>query len=98
MTNENKIHDIAGAEALHFALNRKMLEMAELLDSVNLRSLPLDDPKDKTFERLKVLWDSAAKVAEAAKSLGQIAGILKPDVVVEEKMPFVDSIAESRRL
>jgi hypothetical protein len=58
--------------------------------------LDIADPKDKSFERLKVIWDSAAKVAEAAKSLGQIAGIIKADDKPEESKPFVETIAQSR--
>lgn len=89
----------SGAEQLHYALNTKMVEMAQLLNKVKLNTLTLDDPKDKTFERVKVLWDSAAKVAEAAKSLGQIAGIIKPDEVGDgqARKSFVDTIAESRK-
>ncbi len=87
----------SGSEQLYHALNKKMVEMAQLLNATNLKSLDITDPKDKSFERLKVLWDSAAKVAEATKSLGQTAGILKPDDGGEEKKSFVDSIAESRK-
>lgn len=65
-----------GAAKLYYSLNRKMNEMADLMNSTNLKSLDITDPKDKSFERLKVLWDSAAKVAEASKSLGQSAGII----------------------
>jgi len=87
----------SGSEQLYHALNKKMVEMAQLLDATNLKNLDITDPKDKSFERLKVLWDSAAKVAEATKSLGQTAGILKVDEGSEEKKSFVDSIAESRK-
>lgn len=88
----------SGAEQLHHALNAKMVEMAELLNKTKLNSLELDDPKNKTFERLKVIWDSAAKVAEASKSLGQIAGLIKPDNAdAPERKPFNETIAESRR-
>lgn len=85
-----------GAAQLYHALEKKMVEMAQLLNQVNLKNLDITDPKDKSFERLKVLWDSAAKVAEASKSLGQTAGILKADNI-EQSKPFVDTIAESRR-
>lgn len=85
-----------GAEQLYHALNQKMVEMAQLLNRTNLKSLDITDAKDKSFERLKVIWDSAAKVAEASKALGQTAGILKFDESQEAK-PFVDTIAESRR-
>lgn len=87
----------SGAEQLYHALNRKMVEMAQLLNSTNLKSIDIEDAKNKSFERLKVIWDSAAKVAEACKSLGQTAGILKADERPEENKPFVETIADSRR-
>lgn len=85
-----------GAAQLYHALEKKMVEMAQLLNQVNLKNLDITDPKDKSFERLKVIWDSAAKVAEASKSLGQTAGILKADEPNEGRKPFVDLIAEKR--
>lgn len=86
-----------GAAQLYHALEKKMVEMAELMNKTNLRTLDIADPKDKSFERMKILWDSAAKVAEASKSLGQTAGILKTNETPEDKKPFVDTIAESRK-
>lgn len=71
--------------------------MAQLLNATNLKSLDITDPKDKSFERLKVLWDSAAKVAEATKALGQTAGILKMDTPEHENKPFVETIASDRK-
>ena len=55
------------------------------------------DNKDKSFERLKTIWDSAAKVADATKLLGQTAGIIKADEKQEEARPFVETIASDRR-
>lgn len=87
----------SGAEQLYHALNKKMVEMAQLLNATNLKTIDIADAKDKSFERLKVIWDSAAKVAEASKSLGQTAGILKADEVQNEARPFVDTIASDRK-
>jgi len=91
------IDEQSGSEQLYHALNKKMVEMAQLLNATNLKSLDITDPKDKSFERLKVLWDSAAKVAEATKALGQTAGILKADAPEYENKPFVETIASDRR-
>lgn len=92
-----ELKEKGGAEQLYHALEKKMVEMAQLLNAVNLKSIDIADAKDKSFERLKVLWDSAAKVAEASKSLGQTAGILKADENKDELKPFVDTIAETRK-
>lgn len=92
-----KLYEQNGAAKLYFSLNRKMNEMADLMNGTNLKTISLGDKDDKTFERLKVLWDSAAKVAEAAKSLGQSAGIISgtEDENVNRK-PFMDRVAEKR--
>ena len=85
MTDEEKIKELQitiaayeqdGAAKLFFALNRKMSEMADRLNSTNLKTITLDDPKDKTFDRLKVIWNDAASIATAVKSLAETAGII----------------------
>lgn len=87
-----------GSANLYYSLNRKMNEMAELMNSTNLKSLDITDPKDKSFERLKVIWESAAKVAEACKLLGQAAGVITGNEEEDvNKKPFVDTIADSRK-
>lgn len=64
-----------GAAKLFYALNRKMAEMADRLNSTDLKTISLDDPKDKTFDRLKVIWNDAAGIATAVKALGESANI-----------------------
>lgn len=64
-----------GAAKLYYALNRKMNEMADILNNTKLSGLALDDPKDKTFERLKVLWNDSSTIALAVKGLGDAIGV-----------------------
>jgi hypothetical protein len=64
-----------GAAKLYYALNRKMWEMADTLNATDLRNLNLDDPKDKTFDRLKIIWKDSADLSLAVKSLGDLAGV-----------------------
>jgi len=71
--------------------------MADLLNKTNISNLLLDDPKDKTFERRKVIWNDSASISAAIKEFGISAGVTgyeQKDVV---KKPFVETIAESRR-
>ena len=58
-----------GAAKLYYSLNRKANEMADLLNRHNLANMVLDDPKDKTFDRLKVIWndDFVQKKLKAAQ-------------------------------
>ncbi len=70
-----KRYEENGAAKLFYALNRKMSEMAERLNATSLVTITLDDPKDKTFDRLKVIWNDAASIASAVRALGETAGI-----------------------
>lgn len=63
-----------GVAKLYYALNRKAWEMADMLNDKNLKDVNLDDPKDKTFDRLKVIWNDAASISGAVKALGESFG------------------------
>lgn len=69
------LYEQNGAAKLFYALNRKMNEMADMLNKQSLSTLDLTDPKDKTFERLKIVWNDAASIAIAVKTLGDTAGV-----------------------
>jgi hypothetical protein len=71
----NSYYEGDGVAKLFYSLNRKSAEMADLLNNTNLRKLDLTDAKDKSFERLKVIWNDAASIAAAIKTLGETAGV-----------------------
>ena len=52
-----------GVAKLYYSLNRKANEMAEVLNANDLKTLDIDDPKSKAFERLKVIWTGASEIA-----------------------------------
>lgn len=85
-----------GAAKLYYSLNRKMNEMADLMNSKILSQLSIDDPKDKTFDRLKVIWNDAASIAVAVKTLGEVAGVTGDEKKDIEKKPFNERIAMER--
>lgn len=85
-----------GMAKLYYSLNRKANEMADLMNGVQLKDLDIDDPKSKSFDRLKVIWQGASEIAISLTQLGQMAGILKADKKPEEAKPFVDTIAIDR--
>ena len=86
-----------GAAKLFYSLNRKMNEMADLMNKNNLATMNIDDPKDKTFDRLKVIWNDAASIATAVKTLGEVAGVTQDEEKDVARKPFVDTIASDRR-
>ena len=91
-----KLYEQNGAAKLFYSLNRKMNEMADIMNKNSLANLSLDDPKDKTFERLKVIWNDASSIAAAVKELGSTAGVTGNEEKDVSKKPFVDTIAEHR--
>jgi hypothetical protein len=69
------LYEQNGAAKLFYSLNRKMGELADMLNKQSLATLDIADPKDKSFERLKIAWNEAAGIAIAVKTLGETAGI-----------------------
>jgi len=86
-----------GMAKLYYSLNRKANEMADLMNNVALKDLDIDDPKSKSFDRLKVIWQGASEIAISLTQLGQMSGVLKPETKQEESKPFVDLIAQERK-
>ncbi len=91
------LYEQNGAAKLYYALNRKMNEMADMLNKQTLTNLDLTDAKDKSFERMKGIWESAEKVAVAVDALGKIAKVTGNEEDDINKKPFVDTIAQSRQ-
>lgn len=83
-----------GAAKLYYALNRKAWEMADMLNSVNLKNLALDDPKDKTFERIRFIINDSSGVATSVKSLGDIVGITGDEKKDIKRMTSPESVAQ----
>lgn len=86
-----------GMAKLYYSLNRKANEMADLMNAISLKDLDIDDPKSKSFDRLKVIWQGASEIAISLTQLGQMAGVLKTDKKTEDSKSFVDTIAQDRR-
>ena len=91
-----QLYEQNGAAKLYYSLNRKMNEMGDLLNKTTLSGLDIADPKDKSFERLKIIWQDAASIATAVKEFGLVAGVTGDEKKDVEKKPFVERIAMSR--
>jgi metal-dependent HD superfamily phosphatase/phosphodiesterase len=93
-----KFYEENGIAKLYYALLRKSNEMGEMLNKTNLVNLDLTDAKDKSFERLKVVWNDAASIANAIKEIGISAGITgdeEKDVKLKRVVTTPESIAEN---
>lgn len=88
-----------GPAKLFYAMRRKSNEMADLLNNYELGStdVPMDDPKNKVFDRLKIIWIDAKEIAEAIKTLGEIAGVTgNKEADTERRLTYHDLLAEDR--
>lgn len=67
--------DLQGKAKLYYSLNRNMADLSDMLDGIKMKDVNLDDPKDKTMERLKMIWASVKPLVETISLLGEDSGI-----------------------
>jgi hypothetical protein len=88
-------YETNGSARLYYSLQRKMNEMAMLLDKHSLDQVDIS-ASDKTFERLKMTWSEAESVANAVKTLGTMFKLTKDEAADVARRPFIDTIADKR--
>lgn len=84
--------EISGKAKLYYSLNRNMSDLADMLDTIKLKNVNVDDTKDKTMERLKIIWAAVKPLSETIGLLGESSGITgdeKKDTA--RKSSFLDS-------
>lgn len=69
------LYEQNGAAKLFYAINRKMSEMASLMNKTNLANLNLDDKEGKSFDRLFKLLEKSQVISNAAQTIQGFAGI-----------------------
>lgn len=85
--------DLQGKAKLYYSLNRNMSDLSDLLDNIELKNVNMDDPKDKTMERLKLIWASVSPLVATISLLGESSGITgdeKKDTT--KKGSFLDKV------
>lgn len=82
-----------GAEQLYHALNKKMIEMASMLNNIDLGTIDLSDPKDKQFDRVFKILEKSETISNSARALKEVAGIGADE---DKKRSFNDSLADNR--
>lgn len=70
-----KLYEQNGAAKLFYAINRKMNEMAELMNKTSLANIELDDKESKSFDRLFKLLEKSQVISNAAQTIQTFAGI-----------------------
>lgn len=92
----NKIYENGDAK-LYYALQRKMTEMANILNKYNLENVDMASKSDATFERVFKLLEKCETISASTNGLGQVAGVTGSEKKDVEKRPFVDTIADPRK-
>lgn len=104
MIHEDKIKELEaklslyeshGGTALFYALNRKMNEIAALLNSVTLKNIDIAAKSDASFERVFKLLEKSESISAAAKALGEFAGVSGNEEKDTEKSKYKITTPES---
>ncbi len=69
------LYEQNGAAKLFYAINRKMNEMAELMNRNSLANMELDDKESKAFDRMFKLLEKSQVISNAANTIQGFAGI-----------------------
>lgn len=88
------MYERPGAASMFYALNRKMNEIAALLNSVTLKNIDIAAKQDASFERVFKLLEKSEGISTAAKALGEFAGITN-DEEKDTKAPIFRISPES---
>lgn len=98
LEESNKLRGIYenGSAKLYYAQQRKMSEMANVLNKYSLESMDMVSKSDATFERVFKLLEKSESISTAAAGLGAAAGVTGDEKKDLERKPFNDRIAESR--
>jgi hypothetical protein len=86
-----------GPGKLYYSLNRKQWEMADLLNRENLTDMDIDDPKSKTFDRLKIILKEGSEMGVAVNALGVALGItgdMEGDIRPKRRVTSPESISD----
>lgn len=93
--DKRKIYENGGAK-LYYAQQRKMSEMANVLNKYSLESIDMVSKSDATFERVFKLLEKSESISAAAAGLGEAAGVTGNEKKDTERVPFIESVATKR--
>lgn len=91
-------YEFHGGVRLYYALNRKLNEIADVLNSTRVDELVTEDGKDKRFERMRALWTDAEKIITAAQAIAAMLNIKgdNEEIDIRKKVPFIEMVAQTR--
>jgi len=93
--SKRKVYENGGAK-LYYAQQRKMSEMANVMNKYSLEGLDMASKSDATFERVFKLIEKSESISVAAAGLGAAAGVTGDEKKDTERVPFIESVATKR--
>lgn len=89
------IYENGGAK-LYYAQQRKMSEMANVMNKYNLENVDMASKSDATFDRVFKLIEKSESISSTSKGLGEASGVTGDEKKDISKKPFVETIADTR--
>ena len=96
ITSEKQMYENGDAK-LYYAMQRKMTEMAAILNKHSLLDVDIEDKNSKTFDRITAILEKAEKISTAASGLAIIAGITGDEIsdINKKRKPYSpESVAD----
>lgn len=93
--SKRKVYENGGAK-LYYSQQRKMSEMANVLNKYNLEDMDMVSKSDATFERIFKLLEKSESISVASAGLGVSAGVTGDERKDTEKIPFIETVATKR--
>lgn len=85
-----------GDAKLYYAFQRKMTEMANILNKNNLENCDIEDKNSKAFDRIIAILQKCEVISASASALGVLAKVTGDEAKDISKKPFTDRIADDR--
>lgn len=85
-----------GPMRMYYALNRKINEMADALNTRRLSTIDLKDGSDKTYDRLKSMWNDAADLSKTVMVLRKESGATDDEEKDMKRSFDIDEFSQER--
>lgn len=91
-------YEFHGGVRLYYAINRKLNEMAQVLNNTRLEDVMDGDVKEKKFERIRAIWTDADKIVTTLQSIGAMLNLKgdNEEIDLRKKVAFIESVAKTR--
>jgi hypothetical protein len=86
-----------GPMRMYYALNRKSNEIADVLNKHRLSTIELRDGSDKTYDRLKSMWNDSVDLSKMVMELRKVSGATDDEEKDMKRSFDIDEFSEERK-